>query len=154
MSAYATAQGEPKPLPPKVLLLAALMVFGLWWQIRHVDRLALEWSYRADFRPAADARIASAKCETRQLGALYDCDFVVARDSGPTMTISDMGFGSAPAGRVVLLAHPAVPGSCTTNASLASLNTRMAFAMASIAMGLLGIVGIILSLVRWLRPKY
>lgn len=84
----------------------------------------------------------------------HDCDIVVAPPSGPDVTIHDMGFGRAPHGSLFLLAHPRVPGSYTTDASLQNMTNRMAFAIACISVTILGVFAVAWHIVQMFRPNY
>lgn len=70
------------------------------------------------------------------------------------MTIPNLGFGRAPQGSLLLLAHPRAPGSYATDASLQDMANRMAFSIMCIPVTLLGFYVVASQVVQMCRPSY
>ena len=143
-----TAAGRHGFNPGGLVVALTLLYAGVYCQASEVDRLTFELPYKAGFRPVSDARIASATCRTVNLFLFHTCDFTVVHDAGPNTEIYDMGFGPAPTGSLLLLAHPGAPRRHTTSLSLQSLGTRLAFTAACIVVPLAMVSAVLLPLAQ------
>jgi hypothetical protein len=106
------------------LLMFGYAFYAAWFKA--APRFYAEWTHAAEYVPAGDARIVSARCTNYDLVVISFCDVKLATDDGRVETLTDARFGPAPQGRVRLMERGTVPPQYSTDLSLRTLHQRLA----------------------------